>query len=163
MDFHQNARLTVHGRERIVRQVMSGQTPKAVALAAAANHPQIGRTLPRRRRGAVRELSGHLGPASPALRGGDITLSATTLYDPWRPQGPITAALCWPLVITIGAAGKQPGRDAWRRGMRFWKTRGKRRRHLRYPRRSRRLPHFDAFASAAFSAARAPARMLDMA
>jgi transposase InsO family protein len=34
MDIHKNARLTVHGRERIVRQVMSGQTPKAVALAA---------------------------------------------------------------------------------------------------------------------------------
>ena len=34
MDIHKNARLTVHGRERIVRQVMSGQTPKAIALAA---------------------------------------------------------------------------------------------------------------------------------
>jgi transposase-like protein len=34
MDIHKNARLTVHGRERIVRQVMSGQTPEAVALAA---------------------------------------------------------------------------------------------------------------------------------
>jgi transposase InsO family protein len=34
MDIHKNARLTVHGRERIVRQVMSGQTPKAVASAA---------------------------------------------------------------------------------------------------------------------------------
>ena len=33
MDIHKNARLTVHGRERIVHQVMSGQTPKAVALA----------------------------------------------------------------------------------------------------------------------------------
>jgi hypothetical protein len=32
MDIHKNARLTVHGRERIVRQGMSGQTPKAVAL-----------------------------------------------------------------------------------------------------------------------------------
>jgi len=40
---------------------------------------------------------------------------------------------------------------------------GERRRHLRYPRRSRPSPHFDAFASAAFSAARAPARMLAMA
>ena len=34
MDIHKNARLTVHGRQQIVRQVMSGQTPKAVALAA---------------------------------------------------------------------------------------------------------------------------------
>src|SRR5580700_2288555 len=33
MDIHKNARLTVHGRERIVRQVMNGQTPKAAALA----------------------------------------------------------------------------------------------------------------------------------
>src|SRR4029077_11511042 len=34
MDIHKNARLTVHGRERIVRQGMSGQTPKARAIAA---------------------------------------------------------------------------------------------------------------------------------
>jgi hypothetical protein len=31
MDIHKNARLTAKGRERIVRQVLSGQTPKAVA------------------------------------------------------------------------------------------------------------------------------------
>ena len=37
MDIHKNARLTVHGRERIVRQVMSGQTPKVVALAAGVS------------------------------------------------------------------------------------------------------------------------------
>jgi transposase InsO family protein len=34
MDIHKNARLTFHGRDRVVRQVMSGQTPKAVAIAA---------------------------------------------------------------------------------------------------------------------------------
>lgn len=34
MNIHENARLTVHGRERIVRQVLSGQTPKAVSEAA---------------------------------------------------------------------------------------------------------------------------------
>jgi transposase InsO family protein len=34
MDIHKNARLTPRGRERIVRQVLSGQTPEAVALAA---------------------------------------------------------------------------------------------------------------------------------
>ena len=34
MNVHKNARLTPHGRERIVRQVESGQTPKAVAEAA---------------------------------------------------------------------------------------------------------------------------------
>ena len=34
MNIHQNARLTPRGRERIVRQVASGQTPEAVAKAA---------------------------------------------------------------------------------------------------------------------------------
>jgi transposase InsO family protein len=34
MDIHKNARLTRHGRERIVGQVLSGQAPKAIALAA---------------------------------------------------------------------------------------------------------------------------------
>jgi transposase InsO family protein len=34
MNMHKNARLTPHGRARIVRQVLSGQTPEAVALAA---------------------------------------------------------------------------------------------------------------------------------
>src|SRR6478736_827580 len=34
MNVHKNARLTPHGRERIVRQVESGQTPKAVGEAA---------------------------------------------------------------------------------------------------------------------------------
>jgi transposase InsO family protein len=34
MDIHKNARLTVYGREHIVRQVLSGQAPKAVASAA---------------------------------------------------------------------------------------------------------------------------------
>jgi transposase InsO family protein len=33
MDIHKNARLTPKGRERIVRQVLGGQTPKAAALA----------------------------------------------------------------------------------------------------------------------------------
>jgi transposase InsO family protein len=34
MNVHKNARLTPHGREHIVRQILSGQTPKAVAEAA---------------------------------------------------------------------------------------------------------------------------------
>jgi transposase-like protein len=34
MNVHKNARLTPRGRERIVRQVESGQTPEAVAKAA---------------------------------------------------------------------------------------------------------------------------------
>jgi transposase-like protein len=33
MDIHRNARLTPKGRERIVRQVVSGRTPKAAAFA----------------------------------------------------------------------------------------------------------------------------------
>jgi transposase-like protein len=33
MNVHTNARLTLHGRERIVLQVESGQTPEAVAQA----------------------------------------------------------------------------------------------------------------------------------
>jgi len=36
MNMHKNARLTPRGRERIVRQVASGQTPEAVAEAAAS-------------------------------------------------------------------------------------------------------------------------------
>ena len=36
MDIHKNARLTAHGRERIVRQVLSGQTP-AAARGPSAN------------------------------------------------------------------------------------------------------------------------------
>jgi len=31
MNLHKNARLTPHGRERIVRLAQSGQTPQAVA------------------------------------------------------------------------------------------------------------------------------------
>ena len=34
MNVHENARLTPRGRERIARQVASGQTPKAVSDAA---------------------------------------------------------------------------------------------------------------------------------
>jgi len=34
MNIHKNARLTLRGRERIVMQVLSGQAPKAVAIAA---------------------------------------------------------------------------------------------------------------------------------
>jgi len=33
MVIHKNARLTVHGREWVVRQVVSGRTPEAVAIA----------------------------------------------------------------------------------------------------------------------------------
>ena len=33
MDIHQNARLTRHGRAELVRRVLEGQAPKAVAAA----------------------------------------------------------------------------------------------------------------------------------
>jgi transposase InsO family protein len=47
MDIHKNARLTVYGRERIVSQVMSGLTPKAVALAAGVSPRTIRKWLAR--------------------------------------------------------------------------------------------------------------------
>jgi hypothetical protein len=46
MNVHKNARLTPHGRERIVRQIVSGQTPKAVGEAAGV----CARTVRRRER-----------------------------------------------------------------------------------------------------------------
>ena len=46
MDIHKNARLTVYGRERIVRQMISGQTPQAVALAAGVCPRTIRKWLP---------------------------------------------------------------------------------------------------------------------
>src|SRR6516162_3198086 len=49
MDIHKNARLTVYGRERIVGQVMSGQTPQAVALAAGVCPRTIRKWLSRYR------------------------------------------------------------------------------------------------------------------
>ena len=30
MDIHKNARLTPHGRERLAKMILGGQTPKAV-------------------------------------------------------------------------------------------------------------------------------------
>jgi hypothetical protein len=65
-------------------------------------------------------------------------------------------------IITIEAAGKSPAAMLGEAECASGKP-GERRRHVRYPCRSPPLPHFDVFASAAFSAARAPARMLAMA
>ena len=42
MDIHKNARLTPHGRERLVKMVLSGQTPKAASQAAGVC-PRTGR------------------------------------------------------------------------------------------------------------------------
>ncbi len=75
MNVHKNARLTSHGRERIVKMVLSGQTPQAVAkspcrIAAkpARREPHFRvadrRTvLPEGRRGWVGALE--RGPGSP--------------------------------------------------------------------------------------------------
>jgi hypothetical protein len=34
MDIHKNARLTAHGRERLAKMILAGQTPQAVSEAA---------------------------------------------------------------------------------------------------------------------------------
>ena len=46
MNVHKNARLTPRGRERIVRQVASGQTPEAVADGGQADN-RVGALCPR--------------------------------------------------------------------------------------------------------------------
>ena len=50
MNVHKNARLTPHGRERIVRQVESGQTPQAVAGAAGVCPRTVRKWVDRYRR-----------------------------------------------------------------------------------------------------------------
>ena len=50
MNMHKNARLTPHGRERIVRQVQSGQTPEAVAEAAGVCPRTVRKWVDRYRR-----------------------------------------------------------------------------------------------------------------
>ena len=42
MDIHKNARLTPHGRERLVKMILSGQTPQAASEAAGVC-PRTGR------------------------------------------------------------------------------------------------------------------------
>ena len=42
MDIHKNARLTRHGRERLAKMILSGQTPKAASEAAGVC-PRTGR------------------------------------------------------------------------------------------------------------------------
>ncbi|MEA2814936.1 MAG: hypothetical protein QOI93_2633, partial [Rhodospirillaceae bacterium] len=42
MDIHKNARLTPHGRERLAKMVLSGQTPQAASEAAGVC-PRTGR------------------------------------------------------------------------------------------------------------------------
>jgi transposase-like protein len=50
MNVHKNARLTPHGRERIVQQVASGQTPKAVGEAAGVCPRTVRKWVDRYRR-----------------------------------------------------------------------------------------------------------------
>src|SRR5258708_34926981 len=50
MNVDKNAGLTRHGRERIVRQVESGQTPKAVGLAAGVCPRTVRKWIDRYRR-----------------------------------------------------------------------------------------------------------------
>ena len=50
MNMHKNARLTPRGRERIVRQVESGQTPEAVAEAAGVCSRTVRKWVDRYRR-----------------------------------------------------------------------------------------------------------------
>ena len=50
MNMHKNARLTPRGRERMVRRVLSGQTPEAVA-AERGVCPRTGRKRDDRYRG----------------------------------------------------------------------------------------------------------------
>ena len=50
MNVHKNARLTLHGRERIVQRIESGQTPKAVAEAAGVCPRTVRKWIVRYRR-----------------------------------------------------------------------------------------------------------------
>jgi transposase-like protein len=55
MNMHKNARLTPRGRERIVRQVESGQTPEAVAEAAGVCPRTVRKWVDRYRREGWRD------------------------------------------------------------------------------------------------------------
>ena len=57
MNVHKNARLTPHGRERIVHQVQSGQMPKAVAQAAGVCPRTVRKWVDRHRREGLAGLS----------------------------------------------------------------------------------------------------------
>ena len=57
MNVHKNARLTPHGRERIARQVESGQTPKAVGEAAGVCPRTVRKWVDRHRREGLAGLS----------------------------------------------------------------------------------------------------------
>jgi transposase-like protein len=61
MNIHKNARLTPLGRERIVRQVASGQTPQAAARAAGVCPRTVRKWVDRYRQEACRiDHRGHI-------------------------------------------------------------------------------------------------------
>jgi transposase-like protein len=64
MNVHKNARLTPRGRERIVRQVASGQTPEAVAEAAGVCPRTVRKWVDRYRREGSR-ATGANPPSTP--------------------------------------------------------------------------------------------------
>jgi hypothetical protein len=71
MKVHKNARLTPRGRERIVRQVASGQTPEAVAEAVGV----CPRTVRRTARMGLRARLPQLGISDrPNCRTGSIAI-----------------------------------------------------------------------------------------
>jgi len=57
MNIHKNARLTPSGRERIARQIASGQTPKAIAEAAGVCPRTIRKWVERYRREGLAGLN----------------------------------------------------------------------------------------------------------
>jgi transposase-like protein len=57
MNLHQNARLTPHGRERIVRLAESGQTPQAIATAVVVCPRTVRKWLQRYREEGLAGLS----------------------------------------------------------------------------------------------------------
>ena len=69
MNMHKNARLTPRGRERIVRQVESGQTPEAVAEAAGVCPRTVRKWVDRYRREGLAGLQDHeISAADDSLR-----------------------------------------------------------------------------------------------
>ena len=76
MDMHKNARLTPRGRERIVRQVESGQTLEAVAEGAGVCSRTIRKWVDRYRREGLAglhdlpvDMPRHMKAATALLRG----------------------------------------------------------------------------------------------
>jgi transposase InsO family protein len=74
MDIHKNARLTPHGRERMVRMVLGGQTPQAVSQAVGVCPRTVGKWVGRYREEGIAGLQDRSSrprqlyrPTSPAV------------------------------------------------------------------------------------------------